>query len=90
MSPRRLVAALTLGALLLLPPVRRALIRTGLARMLAGGIVHTEVYEGRFSTGSRERRDGSDVSEPSGPHAPPTIEGEYERIDDPPHRRRPS
>ncbi|MEQ1717784.1 MAG: FxsA family protein [Hyphomicrobium sp.] len=81
----------TLGALLLLPPVRAALIRTGLAKMLAGGIVRTEVYEGRFSTGARssgtrDRRPVDDVTEHPGLHLPPTIEGDYERIDDPPAR----
>lgn len=79
----------TLGALLLVPPIRAALIRTGLARMLAGGFVHTEVYEGHFSAkrpgepdwGSRENVSGSGAS------GAPVIDGEYERIDDQAPRR---
>ena len=67
-----------LGALLSIPAVRSLLVRAGAARLLAGGIVTSEIYEQRVST-----RNGLD-SLSGDTMGSVVIEGDYERIDDEP------
>ena len=76
------------GFLLLIPPLRRQFARWLLARMLAGATVHVHTSHGaeRTAAESAPRQPGS---RPRGQGV--VIEGEWERVDEPPKPiRRPS
>lgn len=78
------------GALLLVPQVRRLAIK-GMSSLLSGGQVSAvRMEEARFSerSGPAHRRRGFD--EDSSGSTITIIEGEYERIEDPPAKGRPT
>jgi UPF0716 protein FxsA len=66
------------GAVLLIPAVRSRLIKTGVPRLLAGLAFHTETFEARTAARKTRRYDHGDDGEAI------IIEGEYERVEDPP------
>lgn len=73
----------TIGVILLIPPVRRAIAAWGLGRFATAGATRIRVFT------SRRRRPGEPDDGPARPQKPgPVIEGEYTRIDDSEHDRR--
>jgi UPF0716 protein FxsA len=63
-----------LGLLLLIPPVRHFIMRSGLPKLFTTSIFRTEVFEGRFEA-RRRPPDPAPREEPG-----VVIEGEYERL----------
>lgn len=80
LSPGLLTDAL--GFLLLIPPVRTLIVRWGARRLFAPGVFRVVTF-GRAGPPPRQDRAGSDDSDA------PTIDGEFERLDErsPPRRR---
>ncbi|MGF1650483.1 MAG: FxsA family protein [Hyphomicrobiaceae bacterium] len=74
------------GALLLIPKIRQALARRGLAYAVAHGTVHVgrATFRGQRSPGAQSR--SADDPQRGQPHAPPSagtvIDGDFERIDE--------
>jgi UPF0716 protein FxsA len=72
------------GLLLLVPPVRRLVAKWGLKRMMANGNIHVSTWqsETRFEEVRPEAGHAPMQRHPNS--AGPVIDGEFERVDDPP------
>lgn len=70
----------SMGVLLLVPPIRKAITRWSLRKVLQNGTLTDSIFT--QSSGERHGQKPGPSSRPSTPRDGPTIEGEFERLDE--------